>query len=232
MIRDFVRRHRATMMVALVAATVTAAAPAVGHGVEHALFAHDADRVDGKHAVGWGATVDDRKGKLVATNATTGQLPNNIIAKAPDAGKLDGIDSTGFTRGNNLILHGLRDLPPNPTYQGWEFVFGYDAGQPPPQGPWVGVYYWCPVNLRDPESIVFRNHGPESVNVFYDDGGPDAHWDRLFPGYGFARPAAWDGDHMTIQVEVNGAMATFEVFSAHRESWSACRVQGQAVFTY
>lgn len=44
--------------------------------------APDADRVDGKHAVGYGASVDDRKGKLVATSATTGKLPNDILAAA------------------------------------------------------------------------------------------------------------------------------------------------------
>lgn len=90
---------RDNVKLALVAAfclTVPLAAPAVGHGVEHALFAHDSDKVDGKHAVSSGASTDTRKGKLVATNATTGRLPNNIIAKAPDAGLLDGLDSTAF----------------------------------------------------------------------------------------------------------------------------------------
>lgn len=90
---------RENVKLAVVAAfclTVPLAAPAVGHGVEHALFAHDSDKVDGKHAVSAGATVDTRKGKLVATNTTTGRLPNNIIAKAPDADLLDGLDSSAF----------------------------------------------------------------------------------------------------------------------------------------
>jgi hypothetical protein len=38
----------------------------------------DADRVDGKHAVGAGATVSARRNKLVATN-TNGYLPKNIV---------------------------------------------------------------------------------------------------------------------------------------------------------
>ena len=54
-------------------------APAVGHGVQHALFAHNSDKVDGRHAVGARASVDARKGKLVATSLTTGLLPDNII---------------------------------------------------------------------------------------------------------------------------------------------------------
>lgn len=90
---------RENVKLALVAAfclTVPLAAPAVADGVEHALFAHNSDKVDGKHAVSAGATTDVRKGKLVATSSTTGRLPNDIIAKAPDAGLLDGLDSTAF----------------------------------------------------------------------------------------------------------------------------------------
>ncbi|MDP2774034.1 MAG: hypothetical protein Q8O61_10810 [Nocardioides sp.] len=51
--------------------------------------AKNAHKVDGKHAVSAGAPVAKRKGKLVATNAA-GRLPNNIIAKAPDAARLGG----------------------------------------------------------------------------------------------------------------------------------------------
>jgi hypothetical protein len=63
----------------------------VGPGVAQAAYdAVNADKVDGKHAVGSGATVDARKGKLVATSPTTGLLPNNLIAKALDSSKLNG----------------------------------------------------------------------------------------------------------------------------------------------
>lgn len=81
--RIFMRRHLTTMLVAVVTAAVTAGGPALAHGVQHALFAHDADKVDGKHAVGAGAKPAARAGKLVATNKA-GQLPNNIIAAAGD----------------------------------------------------------------------------------------------------------------------------------------------------
>jgi hypothetical protein len=64
-------------------------APAVSATVKHALFADRADTVDGKHAVGAGASPAKRRGKLVATNRK-GRLPNNVIAKAPDAARLDG----------------------------------------------------------------------------------------------------------------------------------------------
>ena len=55
-----------------------------------ATFADNADKVDGFHAVGSGASITQRKGKLVATNATTGRLPDNIIATAPNAAKFGG----------------------------------------------------------------------------------------------------------------------------------------------
>jgi hypothetical protein len=93
-----VRKHLTTILIAILVSALTAAAPAIAHGVEHALFAHDSDKVDGKHAVGAGATKSQRKGKLVATNGS-GRLPNDIIAKAPNADRLDGIDSKKFVRG-------------------------------------------------------------------------------------------------------------------------------------
>ncbi len=68
----------------------------MAHGVKHALFAHNADKVDGKHAVGATASANSRRGKLVATSRSSGRLPNNIIAKALDANLLDGLDSTAF----------------------------------------------------------------------------------------------------------------------------------------
>jgi hypothetical protein len=49
-------------------------------------YARNADKVDGKYAVG--ASASSRAGKLVATNKN-GLLPNNIIAQAPDSAGLD-----------------------------------------------------------------------------------------------------------------------------------------------
>lgn len=49
-----------------------------------------AGTVDGFHAVGCKATRIARAGKLVATCKSTGRLPDNIIAKAPDAAHLGG----------------------------------------------------------------------------------------------------------------------------------------------
>jgi hypothetical protein len=94
-------RHKLPLAISIAALVVALSGPpgpAVAHGIRHALFANNADRVDGKHAVSAAATVNRRKGKLVATSRTTGRLPNNIIAKAPDANLLDGQDSSAFLR--------------------------------------------------------------------------------------------------------------------------------------
>lgn len=78
-----------TAVISVIATSVVIGAPATA-----AVMSANSDRVDGKHAVGAATAVDARKGKLVATNRTNGRLPNNIIAKAPNADLLDGLDST------------------------------------------------------------------------------------------------------------------------------------------
>jgi hypothetical protein len=86
-------RHHVPVLVAI---TVTAILAGGGAPLAAAVFdAVNADKVDGKHAVGAGATARQRAGKLVATNSL-GRLPNTIIAKAPDADRLDGRDSSAF----------------------------------------------------------------------------------------------------------------------------------------
>lgn len=89
-VRAAVRRDLRTTVVAVVAASVVAGPSAA------AAYIANADKVDHKHAVGSGASVSVRKGKLVATNRTTGFLPANIISKALNSEKLDGRDSRAF----------------------------------------------------------------------------------------------------------------------------------------
>lgn len=64
-------------LVAMACLTIAWTGPAVAHGV-HAKFAHNADKVDGKHAVGAGASLAKAKGKLVAHDRR-GQLPARFI---------------------------------------------------------------------------------------------------------------------------------------------------------
>lgn len=91
-------RDLRTVAIAVVAASAVMAAPAAADYA--AGYVANADRVDGKHAVGAGAPKAKRAGKLVATNSK-GYLPNNIISKATDADRLDGLNSTSFLRTAN-----------------------------------------------------------------------------------------------------------------------------------
>lgn len=93
MLRSLGREAR-TVVISVVASALVVGVPATA-----AVIATNSDKVDGRHAVGAGASVNFRKGKLVATNGVTGRLPNNIIAKPPNADRLDGVDSSGFLRG-------------------------------------------------------------------------------------------------------------------------------------
>jgi hypothetical protein len=77
--------------IVLAAALLTSLAigwPAVARAAYDAANAH---RVDGKHAVGAGASPARRAGKLVATNSN-GRLPNNIIGRAPNSARVGGLE--------------------------------------------------------------------------------------------------------------------------------------------
>ncbi|MCD4525108.1 hypothetical protein [Nocardioides sp. cx-173] len=91
--RESLSRDLRSAAVALFVSVLVLAAPSVAAKITNA------DAVDGKSAVGAGASVKKRAGKLVATNGK-GRLPGNIIAKAPDANALDGLDSTALVPRN------------------------------------------------------------------------------------------------------------------------------------
>jgi hypothetical protein len=79
------RRIISTTLVAVSLVTLTAAGvvaqsePAVEQAIVPAGL--NADKIDGRHAVGHGASARKRAGKLVATNKR-GQLPSNIVKPA------------------------------------------------------------------------------------------------------------------------------------------------------
>jgi hypothetical protein len=102
---ETLRRHTSLLVAVsaiavLAASQVTAQEGATKPGVDQGATRPagiNADTLDGRHAVGAGATPTERAGQLVATNAG-GYLPNDIIRKAQDADKLDGVDSSAFPR--------------------------------------------------------------------------------------------------------------------------------------
>lgn len=68
---------------ALLATVLVVVAFGGGAAARGRYDAQNAHKVDGKHAVGAGATVKQRRGKLVATDPKTGRLPRNIVAISP-----------------------------------------------------------------------------------------------------------------------------------------------------
>lgn len=74
------RENIKLVIVAVACLLVAWTAPSVAHGV-HAAFAHNADKVDNKHAVGPGATLSGAAGNLVAHNSQ-GKLPAKFVAPA------------------------------------------------------------------------------------------------------------------------------------------------------
>jgi hypothetical protein len=87
-VKRFLQDNVKLVIVAVVCLSFGMAAPAVA--ARTVAFATNAHKVDGKHAVSSAATVDARKGKLVATSFRTGRLPGNIVDTVPNSLKLGG----------------------------------------------------------------------------------------------------------------------------------------------
>jgi hypothetical protein len=108
----WLKRDLRTIVIAVVAAAVTAGGPAMAHGVAHALFAHNADKVDGKHAVGSGAALGNAAGKLVTTAGNGKFAPKFITLRSfqavnPAFDSLAGATSSGTA----LTIMTMQDLP-------------------------------------------------------------------------------------------------------------------------
>jgi hypothetical protein len=91
-----------TALVAVVVSIVASATvSALAQSQPSAVVDINAHRVDGKHAVGAGASIDRRAGKLVATNSE-GYLPPNIVKplwssiQDVPGGFADGNDNIGY----------------------------------------------------------------------------------------------------------------------------------------
>ncbi len=102
--RTSLRRHLPILVTAVIVAVLMQAGPPVAAAVYDAV---NADKVDGRHAVASWTTAADRAGKLVATNAY-GRLPNDIIATAPNAGKLGGQLPGAYLRNSPDTVTGVQ----------------------------------------------------------------------------------------------------------------------------
>jgi hypothetical protein len=109
-------------VVSAVVALLIAGTPAVGAALVR--FAHNADMVDGRHAVGAKAARAARAGKIVATGKT-GLLPNNIIAVAPNAARLGGKRAAKYALRSALSAPGTINQSINPVH--WSRLRGVPA---------------------------------------------------------------------------------------------------------
>ena len=84
----FLRGEAKTILVAMITAAVTAGGPVIAATVANA------DKVDGKHAVGSKASLTKAAGKLVATRPTgaeKGKLPGKFVGKVASAANADSL---------------------------------------------------------------------------------------------------------------------------------------------
>ncbi|HET7691365.1 MAG TPA: hypothetical protein VFK41_13355 [Nocardioidaceae bacterium] len=137
--------NKGNVSLALSTAALLLAAAAGGPAIARAIVPN-ADKVDGLDAVKSTATVKARKGKLVATSAKTGRLPNNIIAMAPNAARLGGFTpaqlryiqlmpgAADMANGTTLSGGGALQFPSDDTTSNatWVFILppDYKAGSP------------------------------------------------------------------------------------------------------
>jgi hypothetical protein len=132
----------------------------------------NADTVDRLHAVKSTGTPSKRKGKLMALSAK-GYLPNNVIRKAADADKLDGLDSTVFAtitalqsaagainEGDNLV-HWNQLFGTPPTIADGVDSVGYTSSTPAfvggntlANGESKGIYFEVPIGVDVMTSII------------------------------------------------------------------------------
>lgn len=162
----FTRENLKLSVVAAGCLLIGLGGPAVAAQVR-ATFADNAGAVDGFSAVGAGATVTQRKGKLVATNPTTGRLPDNLIATAPNAAKLGGF-TPAQTHGLPLTVAGATLVGGSST------TAGGGASLPPSGNPGVVWTFTVPPDYKAGSKItldlVLESFGG-SCSIVFDASG-------------------------------------------------------------
>ena len=137
--------------IVVLTAVVTAAATVGGPAVTGAVYdAMNADRVDGRHAVGPGASAEKRAGNLVAMNRQ-GRLPKSLHV---DAETLDGFDVTELVHGNAWVFGGHHQV----NLGEWDIFDG---------SPGMFQYlYVCPSSPDLPGDLRVLNETTGYVDIF------------------------------------------------------------------
>jgi len=185
----FSRENIKLLAVATVCILVSITGPVAARAAFDAMNAH---KVDGKHAVGAGASIANRKGKLVATSATTGRLPNNIIATAPDAAKLGAkpaaayrfisLDPMSWFLRNGAVVNtgfgpnagvSMPDAGNAAVDFGFTIPPSYSRGALKLRVLWHTGATGCTVHLRSNYVSVGQVGGPHNVGLTTEDGMSD-----------------------------------------------------------
>ena len=83
---------------ALVVALLGTSGPAIAHGVQHALFAHNADKVDGIHA-----SRTPAQGKLLALNSSK-KFPASVIPSLSSVDLLEGAECEAYDQTGSIVI--------------------------------------------------------------------------------------------------------------------------------
>jgi hypothetical protein len=198
------RRHVSVFLAALLGVLVGTVGPGVAQAAYDAI---NADKVDGKHAVSAGASIDQRKGKLVATNATTGLLPNNLIAKAPDAAKLNGY--------SHATLHFLA-LPAQAAYVDGNATKGVDGVVLPATGyGGLNIGFLVPPDHEAGTplymDVLFSESSSGACGIYVSTGGTNGPVGDVFYNGGWKVPpsTSYEGTVSLPADALNGHTVTF-----------------------
>ena len=100
----------ALSVTALVVALLGTSGPAIAHGVQHALFAHNADKVDGIHA-----SRTPVQGKLLALDSSK-KFPESVIPRLSSVNLLEGAACEAYDQTGSIVIEPEPDPPTLETF--------------------------------------------------------------------------------------------------------------------
>jgi hypothetical protein len=138
-----------------------------------------------------------------------------VGAKAADAEKLDGLDSSQLVQGTGSVWrHSQVRSPGDNDFQ----YIGAPSPFPGALGELV-LGYTCPNPLTNNGNLRIRNTSAETLDVFTDNGSSNPLYFQLGPNAPFDQPAAPTGEQITFHTHsTSGRTWWIVVSSVHRAS--------------
>jgi hypothetical protein len=140
-----------------------------------------------------------------------------ISGRVNDSERLDGIDSTGFIRGQGKA-----------TAQAVAITPGGSRAVGPQLFEFVQLSYFCPTTLSTPGVLRLTNVSAGVANVFIDDGGTNPVYAQLHSGQARDLITVPTADSFRIQAQGALGILTLDAATVHRAS--DCHAQAQALF--